>query len=269
MTKDHTAQVARLKSTLTEAMQKKDRLPLRRHRDDDYWDEITIDTEKVHLRAFVVPRFKTSGLSGDEWRVSAKLILRRDGFREPIVERGFGRMHRDLAAYASHFIYQGAAHLLGEPKAVFVVKRKGIVLTEQTFPFFGDAAMGMGWHICVANEQGSDRAGATIPYHHLTDAEERGLCQQVGCSDKPVNVFRYKKLFYGDSDPERTFLPPKYDFEGQFTWYCARHTRRGDAGYEDSDKNLELVEGSGVAREHAEDESPAAFGGVIRTGDDS
>ena len=241
---------------LNDAFEKPSRMPLRRHKDDDYWDEMTVDTKHVHLRAFVVPRYKTSGLSGDEWRVSAKLEVRRDGFKEPLVERGFGRMHKDLAAYAPHFIYQGAAHVLGETDAVLVVKRKGIVLTEQRFPYFGDAAMGLGWHIMIANE-----GAPGVPYHHLTDEEERAHCQQVGCAEPPVNVFRYKKLMEGHD--RRCFLEPAYDFVGQFTWYCARHTTRGDCGFEDADENLILVDGNGVARQHAADESPSVLGGIV------
>lgn len=42
----------------------------KRHDDDEWWDEIRITT---------VPRYKTSGLSGDEWRVSAKIEVFRKG----------------------------------------------------------------------------------------------------------------------------------------------------------------------------------------------
>lgn len=41
-----------------------------RHPDDEYVDEITIRT---------IPRWKTSGLSGDEWRVSAAVEFWRKG----------------------------------------------------------------------------------------------------------------------------------------------------------------------------------------------
>ncbi len=41
-----------------------------RHHDDEYFDEITIRTK---------PRWKTSGLSGDEWRTSASILVKRKG----------------------------------------------------------------------------------------------------------------------------------------------------------------------------------------------
>lgn len=256
MAREASKQIKNIEQTLKTAMGQKDKLPLRRHHDDDYWDEITIDTKVVHLRAHVVPRYKTSGLSGDEWRTSAVLEVKRDGYDEPHVRRSFGRMHRDLAAYGPHFIYQNAFPLLGEPDAVFIVKRKGILLTTRKFPTFGDAAMGMGWHIVTANE-----GEEGVEWHHLTDEEERAHCQQVGCSDTPVNVYRLKKLMEGQD--RRCFLEPQYDFVGQYVWYCARHTTRGDCGFEDADTNLELVQGDGKGRPRARDESPSAFGGVI------
>ena len=51
------------------------------HRDWEGVDEITIKQ---------VPRFKTSGLSGDEWRVSSVITFKRRG--EVIYERGFHKM---------------------------------------------------------------------------------------------------------------------------------------------------------------------------------
>ena len=43
---------------------------LKRHDDDEWFDEVRITT---------VPRYKTSGLSGDEWRRSARIELLRKG----------------------------------------------------------------------------------------------------------------------------------------------------------------------------------------------
>lgn len=161
-----------------------------------------------------------------------------------------------VATYAA--VYERDYRII--PKGRLTALRKGHVLYEEDFSTFGRAVLPMFWSIVTAN---GGRKG--VEWHHLTDAEERAHCQQVGCAELPVNVFRHKKLFYGDSDPKRTFLPPKYDFEGQFTWYCARHTQRGDCDYEDADKNLELVEGPGVARPRAGDFSPS---GLVVLGDD-
>jgi hypothetical protein len=249
---------AKIGQTLKTAMETpRGKLPLRRHHDDDYWDCITVQARDVSLRATIVPRYKTSGLSGDEWRISARLqVFAGQAGQALVLERTFHRMRR-LTEHAPVFLWREARTLLGVPDATLVATRKGVVLTTRAFPTFGEAALGMGWHIVTANE-GEDG----VEWHHLSDEEERAHCQQVGCSDPPVNVYHLKKLLYGDHPPD-TFYAPKYDFEGQYVWYCARHTTRGDCGFEDADKNLELVQGSGVARQHAADESPSAFGGTI------
>lgn len=57
------------------------------HPDDEYIDEVRIKT---------VPRWKTSGLSGDEWRVSATLQFLRKG--HVIFERGFNSIETAIAA---------------------------------------------------------------------------------------------------------------------------------------------------------------------------
>jgi hypothetical protein len=250
--------VANIGKTLKTAFGKKNEMPLRRHRDDDYYDRVEIKAGDVSLFATVVPRFKTSGLSGDEWRISSRLIVTNLPTRA-VFERSFHSM-RNLAEYSPVFLWREARTLLGVKDATFVALRKGIVLTTRKFATFGEAALGIGWHVVTANE-----GEKGVEYHHLSDEEERARCQQVGCSDAPVNVYHLKKILYGDHPPD-TFMVPKYDFEGQFVWYCARHTTRGDCGFEDADANLELVSGSGVARTHAVDESPSVLGGVISIG---
>jgi hypothetical protein len=227
--------------------------PLHRHHDDDYWDSVEVEATGAKLRAYIVPRYKTSGLSGDEWRISAHLEVGTTGSPKLLTHQ-FHRM-KMLLTYAPHFLYAEARYVLDAPAARLVVRRKGVVLMQQHFATFGDAAMGMAWHVTVANE-----GSKAIPWHHLTDAEERERCQQVGCSEPPKNVYRLKKLQVGNG---RLMVEPEYDFTGQFTWYCSRHTERGDCGLEDADENMTLVEGSGVPVVRPEDESPSMVGGVI------
>ncbi len=54
--------------------------------DDQFFDEIQIK---------VLPRFKTSGLSGDEWRVSAHVMLMRKG--EVLVDERYGTLEAAVA----------------------------------------------------------------------------------------------------------------------------------------------------------------------------
>lgn len=251
---DPTEAVQRLGETLKSALETKPpKRPLRRHHDDKYWDEIIILAGPVVLRGSIVPRYKTSGMSGDEWRISAHLVVKLGGVE--VVERVFHDMN-GLLTHAPGFIYAERRLLAVTDAAKLVVKRKGIVLCEREFPTFGDAAMGMFWHVITANE-----GTKGVEWHHLTNAEECERCQQVGCSEPPKNVYRLKKIM--ESNSERCFVEPAYDFVGQYVWYCSRHTERGDCGFEDADENMELVGGSGVPVVRPEDESPSVMGGVI------
>jgi len=219
----------------------KNKFPFRRHHDDDYWDRITIRAASgVSLVAFMRPRYKMSGLSGDEWRVSAVVEIRRQPGSEPLLGRSYSRM-RYLLEYAPYFVYSGAPDLLSHPSAKLTVERKGHVLMSQELPTFGDAVIGIGWHIVSANEGSSG-----VEWHHLTDEQERKHCQQVGCAAPPSVVYRLKKLQVSPSD--HVMIEPEYDFVGQFSWYCADHATRGDCGLEDADVNLEAVPfGEGAA----------------------
>ena len=250
-------QIKDLKGALAK---KPSKMPLHRHRDDDYFDRIVITCDEGPLlRASIVPRYKTSGMSGDEWRISARLEVHPnhrdvDG-TTPVLVQSFGNM-RGLVEHAPHFLWSKARPLLTYGPAALRVYRKEHAIFQEAFASFGDAAMGMSWHIVTANE---GRRG--VEWERVSDADERTHCQQVGCSDAPVNFYRLKQLQYGNN--HSTFMPPKYEWEDRFVWYCARHTTRGDCGLEDADANMELVDGAGVARQNAADESPSVCMGAV------
>jgi len=209
-------------------------MPLRRHHDDDYWDKVTIQAATgANFVSFIRPRYKTSGLSGDEWRISAVVEVRRHPRNEPIATRTFHRM-RNVLEYAAYFVFSNAPELFSSSSAaVLTVERKGHVLMCEERGTFGDAMIGLGWHILTANE---GRDG--VEWHHLTPEQEREHCQQVGCSAPPVVAYRLKKLQIG---VDHHMIEPEYDFVGQYAWYCAQHAERGDCGLEDCDTNLETV----------------------------
>lgn len=71
----------------------KDYISYMRHHDDEFYDEVTIRTEM---------RYKTSGMSGDEWRVGAVLQLKRKG--EVIWEKFFTTVKTAVAALPWFFI---------------------------------------------------------------------------------------------------------------------------------------------------------------------
>ena len=216
---------------------KKDEFPLRRHHDDDYVDRILILSPEARFEAFMAPRYKQSGLSGDEWRVSAKVEvhdLRVHAPNHPVFERSYHRM-KNVESFAAYFVLEKAPWMLAGGAASLSASRKGRLLFEEMRPTFADAVIGLGWHVLTANE---GREG--VFWHHLNYAEERAHCQQVGCSAPPTVTYRLKELQISPSYEYK--VAPEYDFIGQYVWYCAEHATRGNAGLEDCDSNLERVE---------------------------
>ncbi len=232
-----------------------EKIRLCRHRDDEYWDEVTIhaplhEGRSAGLGVHVIPRYKTSGLSGDEWRISARITL--SNRKGTFFERDFGKMSWAMN-YAPHFVWTEAKELLNIPEATLVVSRKGRTLWHSRFNTFADAALCMAWHIVVANEQSPN-------WHHLTDEEERAHCQQPGCEDPPECLYRLKKIQYGHS--RCTFMDPVNDFDERHRWFCARHAERGNCGLEDNDKNYDVIIAVDPKRD-PRDVRRSILGGVI------
>lgn len=67
------------------------------------------------VRIVTVPRFKTSGLSGDEWRISAKIQLLRKG-RVAFEEGGFSDVRSAVTALGWFFLkaHDTSAYFAGE-----------------------------------------------------------------------------------------------------------------------------------------------------------
>jgi len=89
----------------------------RRHEDDEYIDEIRID---------LVPRFKTSEMSGDEWRVSARIRFFRKGHE--VWSRGFGKLSTAVNALPWFFVVAGEGSdfkMLGREQELALCQQPG------------------------------------------------------------------------------------------------------------------------------------------------
>lgn len=159
------------------------------------------------IRITTVPRFKTSGLSGDEWRISAKIELMRKG--KVVFERNCG----DVRA---------AAMLL-----------PGVILE--------------------AGDNG-------LAYYAVED----DICDQEGCSEKGTVKLKVLKWF---CDRPGQHQGVAYEENNpHYRLFCSRHSHRGDAAFDDSDSNYEVVDGD-VRTPEAQDVKPAVFGGVLNLSD--
>lgn len=139
------------------------------------FDAITITT---------VPRYKSSGLSGDEWRISARIDFYRKG------EKVHEAHYRDVE--------KACAFLISE--------------------FYRAIDDGKG-------------------YYAGTD----DICDQEGCAEPATVTYRVKAEFCSDHPHEH-----KREFKDEVVIrkFCARHSRRGDAAFDDADSNYELIHGS-------------------------
>ena len=142
------------------------------------------------VRIMTMPRYKTSGLSGDEWRISASL----------------------------QFL------------------RKGVVVHEAGYRNIEMA--------CVF---------AAAEYYRAQDdgkgyfAGESNTCDQEGCCAMATNVLRLKEEFCRNGHSSD---PYEYDKRPLVRKFCDRHSRRGDCGLEDADRNYEVLSG-GQSSPHA------------------
>jgi hypothetical protein len=83
---------------------------------EKYWRGLKPDAQPFdEVRITTVPRFKQSGLSGDEWRISAKIELLRNGI--VIVEQTFRNVQTAamfLPSVIATACDDGKAHFAGE-----------------------------------------------------------------------------------------------------------------------------------------------------------
>ncbi len=240
-----------------------EKIRLRRHHDDHYYDRLDFREEgQTVLEVKIVPRYKTSGLSGDEWRVSCIATY----FGPPPVSsvpqetQGYSSM-RGAMGYLSEFVMRKTRPDVREVE-LFVL-RKGYKIWSAKYPTLVHVGTCFHWDLTLASEKSPEETG----YMQMPDALEKEVCQQVGCAEPKTRIYRLKKRQKDGGDLEDF----KYDFEDRHIWFCDRHARRGDCGLEDADKNYEAADGGlppGEEKVSYRDESESAFGGVIHLSPD-
>jgi len=217
-----------------ESFMDKNRINLYRHHDDEYIDQIKIKCyDDCLVNMYLSPRYKMSELSGDEWRVSANLeIMNYDGDGV-----AYSTSYHNISyaqKFAPYFIWKNVKSYLNERYATIYVYRKNNLIWHKTFPTFGDAVIGLPWHITVAGE-------SDINWKHLPDSEEADYCQQPGCINEPTKLFRMKKF---QVSRQSSIMSEDFTYPGtyRYIWFCDKHSERGDAGLQDRDSNYELID---------------------------
>jgi len=168
------------------------KLHLVQHHDDEGLDEIQILVQgEPFLRCVMVPRYKTSGLSGDEWRVSAMWKKRDGGLWTPF-DGPYSSIEAAAAAiYPGVFGSHPGWHALPNTAARFLRKGRHIIdMTHDgnTLPLL--PALGhLPWALRIWPQM---EHGLSVPFGGEATPD---LCFQVGCREIAVSTYGLKKRF--------------------------------------------------------------------------
>ena len=222
--------------------------------DDSWFDEVRVEVDGADfLRVVTRYRYKTSGLSGDEWRIST-LWQYREGDEWVDFDNGYHKIEQACIGifpgiYTSHRDWHDL------PFTGVTFWRKGHCLYRATYDDTPIRLLDALGHLPWAKVLTGENLGSTPP-----ELEGGVLCMQPGCAEPATVVYRLKSRFSWGEGYERVL---EVD-DPHHRAFCQRHARRGDCGLEDADRNYVIVSSPDVgATTNPEDESPAVFGGVI------
>jgi len=252
------------------------------HPDDERIDEIlfvegsdddglatTVDEslERTFLRIVIRDRYKTSGLSGDEWRFATMLEMRRGS--QWIDVSGPYRDFKTFACALYPELYGDFESQKKETKHLFkksvsnicfLWKRQAVYSAsyEGNSVNFLVACAHLSWAlIMVGEESGFD------PFKFLPE-----VCCQPGCRNASVSVFKVKSKYCQYCGKQGTDFPSASK-SVNVRGFCQDHLRRGNCSLEDCDMNYELIRG--MKPEQGEPESfkvkPSVYGGTIEMGE--
>jgi hypothetical protein len=179
-------------------------------------------------------RFKNSQYSGSEWRTSVAL----DVYKQGKIVQNWAYMH-SVANNLGEVVVKlfGAwklRHVVAPMKIEFFRKGRcvGSVEGDDVFQAF-DRAQDHACNVFMA-----------VPFEEFAP-----FCDQHGCASPWTNSYKIKQRFCttcssvtrdcSDHTPGVQHLVVRN--------FCVAHSNRGDASFEDSNKNYELIQGNGVA----------------------
>lgn len=223
-----------------------------RHPDDDIFDLLQVQGDTCNLEYRVEPRYKTSGLSGNEWRTSYTFTNCMDTVRQYNDLRDAGA-HLPLYLLQQSSIYRTGVR---SPTTV-LLSRKRTLLVRREYPSMLAAVSALPWLLRTHFE---DCRGAEQKAWYARIEQDHTTCHQPGCADPATVVYRMKRHSLNEREPTT-------DASEYRRAFCARHSTRGDQDWLDCDDNYVMVKGHTEAP-LAQDVKPAVFGGVISFKDD-
>jgi len=226
----------------------------KRLRNDEWFDEIGLMrvSGKPILRLVVIPRYKTSSLSGDEWRISGQIQYQSSpNIWMPYCHSVLNLEAATMVLYPelfndkdNHDVWIGSINFY----------RKGHLEYQSTYNGKPLQLIHVAGHLPWATVLAGERV--------IADYEWEDWCFQPGCSNLAVSTYRLKKEFSHSGD--EIIVSPNTEFV-YHRRFCRRHLQRGDASLEDSDYNYIIVDGPGPneAEGWEDDVNEAIFGGII------
>lgn len=214
-----------------------DRLQYRTLKDDEWFDEVVLNVNyDAYLRHTIRPRYKTSSLSGNEWRTSTVWEVMKGGQWVFIQEFNNPSMATGSAAFYAEY-YNAFPDLLELPCTEMNMLRKNHMLLSLNY--------GAGVNIPLIHALGH------LPYIWETAFQRQegiygwekeygtpwwSTCFQPGCSSEASVTYRLRNLYceFGEAHPNK---------DGFHRRFCRRHAIRGDSNLEDCDLNYVLVDG--------------------------
>jgi hypothetical protein len=217
-----------------------------RHDDDEWIDEIRLSSDtKPLLRLFTCYRYKTSGLSGDEWRTSTMwqcieglMIGNEENDGTPGWFNFDGPYYKLSAGCAALYpgLYSSQRHAHNLPIHYIDFLRKGRVLYRSSYDNQPMTLLVVAGHLSWALMQANDQPLGTAEAWE----DVKKLCHQPGCSNLAVSTYRLQYLY--DRSGKKSEIAHMTPLVRRF---CPIHLCRGDCGLEDADSNYEVLEGPG------------------------
>lgn len=225
----------------------------RRLSDDEWFDEIWLmrDPGKCIVSMDVRYRYKTSGLSGDEWRTSVRTQVWSDAKGFVTVDARVKTLEHACAGLYP-ILYTQCSELHEVVIESIEFRRKEHLSYRSDCSGRGLSLLHAAGHLPWALVKTGDEPLG------LLDTSER-YCFQPGCSNDAVSLYKLKELYHWSSG--HTPLPALGDYHRRF---CKLHLRRGDCGLEDADSNYEVICGPGPegAEGWEKHERKSVFGGI-------
>lgn len=232
-----------------------------RLRDDRSFDEVRLvpaeGSKGPHLRLVTHFRYKTSGLSGDEWRTSTMWERSPDGKLYEPFDGPYLNVETGLKAFFPG-IFTSHKDWRNEEYVGIDFYWKGVLLYRATYEGKPAPLLVQAGHAPWAEVHASEECGS------LPDGWEK-KCFQAGCRRDATAVVLLKQQFGTEGVSRPSWLKYPDGLHVSARAFCPTHRRRGDCGLDDADKNYLHVSGTTLdeARGAKHFESPAVLGGVV------